>query len=107
MRISDWSSDVCSSDLRGERAATFCFDPEQARFGFDIMTGGESGKLRTAPVQEATVDQLAACACGVDGGADLRIADLPQSNAPGFLVQCCDGKDRLPLAKSEEHTSEL
>src|SRR3546814_10844597 len=61
------------------------------------MTGGESGKLRTAPVQEATVDQLAACACGVDGGADLRIADLPQSNAPGFLVQCCDGKDRLPL----------
>src|SRR3546814_2722427 len=51
MRISDWSSDVCSSDLRIERARTDVGDepgqkPRDLRIGRPIVLGGRRDRLR-------------------------------------------------------------
>jgi hypothetical protein len=45
------------------------------------------------------VDQFALLGSRRDGLPDLRIADLAQPDAPGFLVQRRGGKHRLPLAQ--------
>src|SRR3546814_1745414 len=48
MRISDWSSDVCSSDLSSMMAPTPATSAEGARFA--IGSGG-SNRIRTAVLQ--------------------------------------------------------
>src|SRR3546814_2637773 len=84
MRISDWSSDVCSSDLAG-------VDPLAER---DAAYGGGSGR------QDA----------GADRGPQFDDGDSDRSRA-AFYRQGC-GRDRewrpdVALDRSEEHTSEL
>src|SRR3546814_16318543 len=59
MRISDWSSDVCSSDLRGRRAA---FRPRRASF-VRFRSFSSSEQLPPRPVEH---DFLAAPAARVD-----------------------------------------
>src|SRR3546814_9256622 len=77
MRISDWSSDVCSSDLIGER------QPGAAlRFGHQCVE--KSRGFDRVPQRR----RVAAC---LDGAHDRRSA--------GALEQS--------LERSEEHTSEL
>src|SRR3546814_5582385 len=85
MRISDWSSDVCSSDLleldhlgRRRRAAT-------ARFGI-----GEECAERAALAKLAEAAERQAITIG-----DLAMAIFRASG------------ERPPDARSEEHTSEL
>src|SRR3546814_14801498 len=49
MRISDWSSDVCSSDLPGDRGQHMRHDPERAAEGGDHAGPGaapQSGRQR-------------------------------------------------------------
>src|SRR3546814_11297688 len=58
MRISDWSSDVCSSDLLivHENAALLSLAPAPGGHGF--LSGGDDGRLvRTAA--DGTADELA------------------------------------------------
>src|SRR3546814_13166240 len=52
MRISDWSSDVCSSDLRDDRGAEQRVD--------DGELGDEAGQRRQARQQQRTEDEAAA-----------------------------------------------
>src|SRR3546814_12205213 len=66
MRISDWSSDVCSSDLIGDVATRTTFNDNvllngSVAAGFDIQTG-----LDTGQVVNITVADLQAAALGVD-----------------------------------------
>src|SRR3546814_4249272 len=99
MRISDWSSDVCSSDLGARRGAG----------------GGRLAFPATAPADRAR--QFGRDArCGIDR-ADRLFPDLRRSRPRGRWQ--LEGQDRLRLARdgadpgrqqlwrSEEHTSEL
>src|SRR3546814_4436046 len=101
MRISDWSSDVCSSDL-------FTGDDLDK----PVYLGGTLG-LETATVREL-VDILRANYCGNVGLEYMHIADVEERR---FLQERMEGKDKAIeftpegkkaiLARSEEHTSEL
>src|SRR3546814_13944992 len=83
MRISDWSSDVCSSDLIGDVATRTTFNDNvllngSVAAGFDIQTG-----LDTGQVVNITVADLQAAALGVDAldfstaaGASAGLATL-------------------------------
>src|SRR3546814_18744119 len=71
MRISDWSSDVCSSDLGngGIAVPAGCRQPEQDVFaGFDVVEGRQvvDGDDALAELLEALARQLA---------AEFRLAD--------------------------------
>src|SRR3546814_3532150 len=84
MRISDWSSDVCSSDL-GTRPArhTVCADNNASRLG------------TAALVSTAAISR---CAPGRSTGLRWR---SPSPAAPR------SARSRDCVARSEEHTSEL
>src|SRR3546814_5587888 len=82
MRISDWSSDVCSSDLADRAGKPLRAQPERPRRDADAESDGAA----PAPHRmAATPDRRA----------------RPPRRAP-------DRQDRRPAgARSEEHTSEL
>src|SRR3546814_7891273 len=65
MRISDWSSDVCSSDLPGAKAGCAFFAPgffAQAKKGGSRRHGAKAFDLCVAARQEGEQEQLAALA---------------------------------------------
>src|SRR3546814_4107796 len=93
MRISDWSSDVCSSDLLRRRGARLdhalerrLFDLRRALRGFD-----EVGDQVGAPLI---------------GGLDIRPLGLCSLFLGGNAVDAAGGQ-RQRGNRSEEHTSEL
>src|SRR3546814_5779292 len=88
MRISDWSSDVCSSDLLGKVSPVHFFWGS-----FDLAVTRFSG--RPAPLHPG----------GVPGLPDrvTREAYSHEVSSAGFWP----GSDGFPQARSEEHTSEL
>src|SRR3546814_7593692 len=109
MRISDWSSDVCSSDLQGPEQ---CFTQPVSRYGgqeapwqdavrIDIFNGKRrrnSGKpikaLQHAKSLASTIAPAKAAAAAIGG-------DMRWVRPPG---PCRPSKFRF---RSEEHTSEL
>src|SRR3546814_2865406 len=91
MRISDWSSDVCSSDLRGE-----CLADEAAQRLRDLVDGRE-----VALVPDRTDrDRF---------GRLLRHVEVDGTDVGGLLVQegLALARRYPPDVRSEEHTSEL
>src|SRR3546814_2560620 len=116
MRISDWSSDVCSSDLRP--AAAGAFDLVEPR----REPGGQAGHLRgeilalagiarqiieLMPRQRA--DRVAVELMRFRAAAnELPVAGAQRENA---RAAARDGRARrdhqLGILRSEEHTSEL
>src|SRR3546814_4096553 len=80
MRISDWSSDVCSSDLTGQRAQQErAIEIKRNAVGImDVVAADEIGQL-----------------------PDRNVAEVIE-RLPGVGVQYDQGEGR-----SEEHTSEL
>src|SRR3546814_1108867 len=81
MRISDWSSDVCSSDLRD----VLCGDRDRA--------GADSALLSVAPCRTACPDRLVLAARGgADGDLHRRCA------GPADLYR------RLPLQRDRKST---
>src|SRR3546814_3041651 len=85
MRISDWSSDVCSSDLRVNSA---CIPLEFMALKYESLTLGKT-RLRLCPVDGAIVT-------AGPRGFSLRAA-----------VRAPNLKGKLGQNRSEEHTSEL
>src|SRR3546814_5564788 len=107
MRISDWSSDVCSSDLPSRR---WRLCPKNATAGARALGGGAgrfSLSLATWPIAGGTAhgagrgEQAATAAAG-PLQASRRVAAAARAAAPKLHAQpgCCAGR-------SEEHTSEL
>src|SRR3546814_9628492 len=97
MRISDWSSDVCSSDLHGIALEDFPFTPSM---GEDLLFFG-----RIHP-HKGTADAIAAAK---RVNRRLIIAGIVQDEAY-FRHQIApevDGKRVIYHGRSEEHTSEL
>src|SRR3546814_4294789 len=82
MRISDWSSDVCSSDLLASRVA-------QLDAALDLA--------RRAPVQI-----IHRAACGDDATGLLQIGAVKAGDDPARALRRLAAHQR-----SEEHTSEL
>src|SRR3546814_7712539 len=80
MRISDWSSDVCSSDL---------FDP----LHLALMDDGEKLVLDVRPASADLVKNNRACAPYCRWRLDVLQAPVPSRHREG--------------TRSEEHTSEL
>src|SRR3546814_8559026 len=96
MRISDWSSDVCSSDLALVR------DPAQQR---DAAIGarqhpGRSARLGGAPVEEIP-------AIGQFSVRKLRRVSDGASRLAGRDRDAQGGGEGAESRGSEEHTSEL
>src|SRR3546814_8910544 len=86
MRISDWSSDVCSSDLPIERISTAVFGDYQITDGIQIF--GEFLYTHRKSDQLATPGTL----------RNISISAANPTNPTG---------QDLLLVRSEEHTSEL
>src|SRR3546814_3500913 len=91
MRISDWSSDVCSSDLRRRiRLPTYPF--ERKRYWVDAVP-------RRPEVVAASASAVAAFA------APQAVQAFPVPDVQAQPVATMDRKPRL--IRSEEHTAEL
>src|SRR3546814_9151786 len=109
MRISDWSSDVCSSDLRERlfllrggrrRRPRLRQDPRRAQ--------RQRREVAQAPAQPAKADELAVC----ERRYSIHTPLSPRGLAPGTIgVSAWRGRTMLasPLAasRSDEHTSDL
>src|SRR3546814_5781826 len=100
MRISDWSSDVCSSDLSGARYAVRC--------GCDQGCGGV-GMMDETPETECRQS---------DGQGFIRTNEwpfgqtCPACNGMGYRPMTEDEEDDAAeeqhrIMRSEEHTTEL
>src|SRR3546814_7502436 len=111
MRISDWSSDVCSSDLhadfrRPDRGSLLGADAAARRALFHLSAG--------EPVARGTVDQsrfLARCAAlEAAARAGLAAARRHRRDRPDGRRNSADPHRAWLadlMARSEEHTSEL
>src|SRR3546814_9081107 len=93
MRISDWSSDVCSSDLRSQHGQHHAADP-----------GDASAQPEDEGVYQPRIDPH-----GGGGGAILVDRADQQAGAGEAQEQrqAAENRDRHQHDRSEEHTSEL
>src|SRR3546814_12221966 len=89
MRISDWSSDVCSSDLQAKGRlrwddAHACFVPDEAMQAGQRVAGAANGSfgLGSCLVQGEGAGLAAAEACGFP---PLVVAEPPQADNRDFL----------------------
>src|SRR3546814_7909452 len=95
MRISDWSSDVCSSDLRG---TTHPWGESRARRkSRGARVGPSLGPNPTAHLVGVGQRGSTSAQCTTDGSAPLRRWPAPRPSLPSVSCQL----------RSEEHTSEL
>src|SRR3546814_6821396 len=99
MRISDWSSDVCSSDLVDDALDDGgCFGKR-----YDAGNPGEFPRISHG-------DGVAVLGKLKDNDADDHRTILPSSRgtkAGGDVLTACQRCDPPEKARSEEHTSEL
>src|SRR3546814_2263180 len=96
MRISDWSSDVCSSDLNeGLKSVTAGIDPMDIKRGIDKAVEAVTQEIKKNAVP--CKDRKAIAQVGtVSANADEAI---------GAII--ADAMDKVGKERSEEHTSEL
>src|SRR3546814_3906697 len=112
MRISDWSSDVCSSDLetvgRGDQALLFLNRKGYAPLTLCRTCGHriECPNCTAWMVEHRLLCRLQCHQCG----HSMPVPDAcPECQSEGTLVACGPGVERIAdeIARSEEHTSEL
>src|SRR3546814_1685206 len=107
MRISDWSSDVCSSDLRG--AGVQDLRSEACAGGLTPRRRGAGGEDMLGAMQdfELRVPRLLDHAAREHAHREIvtRWADGRESR-PDWAGVASDAR-KLAQARSEEHTSEL
>src|SRR3546814_6330682 len=92
MRISDWSSDVCSSDLSSARLAAFAIDWPSAALGPVLGTSTATFWLSAAsgPVGFST---------GLGGPACPGLASRP----PGVHAARIENTARVAIVRAESH----
>src|SRR3546814_2413771 len=108
MRISDWSSDVCSSDLLAVAAGEILPDPATAPLYVDVQ-----GPLAVLQAHASLIIELGRVVSYIRDGylAEFIFADGPLGQV---RLECCGAGMGFPAAgplieaaSSEEHTSEL
>src|SRR3546814_4901863 len=100
MRISDWSSDVCSSDLGGGKFARG-FGPI-AGVAPGCVTAAEQGQQRQGGDRRAKHQSMSSTSTFspvtfCDSAAAMKGSSAPSRTSPGAVE----------VTRSEEHTSEL
>src|SRR3546814_3179406 len=127
MRISDWSSDVCSSDLRDERlidvpVAITAYSGEalEKAGAIDITDIGATTPNTTLEVSRGSNSTLSAFIRGVgqqdpvsgfEQGVGIYLDDVYLNRPQAAVLDIYDVERieilRGPQGRSEEHTSEL
>src|SRR3546814_7754968 len=125
MRISDWSSDVCASDLVGQRVEQPPDRPVQqvrAAAGEIAARGAAVGHEQRVAGEQRVADQVRDAVAGVPGHRDHARADAADREFLAVVEQVvelrtvrrkvvAEVEDRadgfLHRARSEEHTYEL
>src|SRR3546814_2847243 len=98
MRISDWSSDVCSSDLSA--SCRICLHDEHYSGSSPVITVTGAPVLPLCKLSAVTISVL----------PGLRIVKRFWRNSSGSVSRSRSCRDTSParvLPRSEEHTSEL
>src|SRR3546814_4644330 len=105
MRISDWSSDVCSSDLRKRPLLFVDMVARLAEMSPRPVMGLMFGEARVPAMDIALRRRIA------EKGVEDRVKPMGYRTPGPFWIAACD---RLvvpavgePFGRSEEHTSEL
>src|SRR3546814_1783805 len=108
MRISDWSSDVCSSDLM--MAMLRLNVPSIFVYGGSILPGRHQDRDLTVQDVFEVVGRYSSGACPLSALKAIERAACPGHGACGGQftanTMACVG-EAIGLSKSEEHTSEL
>src|SRR3546814_8912387 len=105
MRISDWSSDVCSSDLQGSLANGFTCTFHNWRFNLDGSLKGVTDPETFRPETLCRNLDLSAVRC--ESWEGFIFVNLNPDAGP-LLDQLGPLPDHArPYRRSEEHTSEL
>src|SRR3546814_2270164 len=121
MRISDWSSDVCSSDLREIITESFGINREARvailRASIEALYYDAQGKLRDRPLREPLEDVFALQTVPQMRDAVTSLAERIGPSRRFFMVTPDPAAPQLSLSpvaerdaegvRSEEHTSEL
>src|SRR3546814_6422596 len=118
MRISDWSSDVCSSDLKRYFSTTSKWSGEPAYFtsaqAKEPAFRDQGRRLITSSESDEVVRDLVAIArhrgwshVHVTGSETFRRAAWLEASSPGFEVRGYRASERDLQERSEEHTTEL
>src|SRR3546814_7176216 len=107
MRISDWSSDVCSSDLAGESTS---FTLTITNDGPAVIASGEVISLGERPGEGVSITGYevtagAATLAGTGTSATLTTSDVLAVG--GTIVVKVTATVDADAGRSEEHTSEL
>src|SRR3546814_4173622 len=114
MRISDWSSDVCSSDRRADLAAQFRFDRPELRWrrwGAQPQRVYRKIGIKKQPLGVCRAHSPRPCidhraVLNVDHGV-RNVAERKCANRRAYSPSLGDQDDVTGLERSEEHTSEL
>src|SRR3546814_8643640 len=102
MRISDWSSDVCSSDLGRLPPRS-----QQTRAGVSIMAQALNCSMITLRIDFAAEHPIRPPRVGKDHGNQNRRTDQHEYLARFGCGRIPDGQASGDDIRSEEHTSEL
>src|SRR3546814_2658790 len=95
MRISDWSSDVCSSDLIDGRAFKHAVSPQSIPlFARQYLIGEQFGHAQASPASLAST---------ISSASSIGLVSSPSSSIFAALTTC----SLSATLRSEEHTSEL
>src|SRR3546814_9468389 len=105
MRISDWSSDVCSSDLHREGSLAAAARLQQLAEPGDDAQRVERALAGVRRQRMAALPVLRRLHQGADDFAAAVVADLDQPRA--FLAVVVGAPVEVMAGRSEEHTSEL
>src|SRR3546814_5275582 len=103
MRISDWSSDVCSSDLAPFFRIAVLFIFIGTAYQFVLKRSWE--KWRMARIQAKLTDHIVVLGFGISGSEAVREL-IARGTEPAQIVVIDQARGRIN-ARSEEHTSEL
>src|SRR3546814_6962902 len=106
MRISDWSSDVCSSDLQWTYSGDLSFAWEADLFGRVTRTI-EAARADTQAI-EAARDMVRVTVAAETARSYTNACSFAQAAAIARpYLATAENSLRLVTARSEEHTSEL
>src|SRR3546814_16744748 len=103
MRISDWSSDVCSSDLLGSETV---FEPQRQRLHGQVDIGASDLGAGLEPViaqAESEVGREVVSGADPDVGIDRAVAFLDDAGDTGNLDVELAGDDAGAAAHVEAH----
>src|SRR3546814_2412081 len=87
MRISDWSSDVCSSDLQKIAA-------QSAKLGKPLAEAGKGSKT-IAPIV-TLAERLMNASEGADDAGDTKAKGKPKTGATSLIGKFSDLKSMMP-----------